>query len=422
MLDRTIAPEFRSIDNIKLIQSEKRYLSNQTPLFLIKDDNHPLIRMEWVIRTGKREQTLPGQAYFTVKMLQEGTSNYSSSEIAETISGYGAFFEASAGYDRTVFTLYTLDRFLPNLLPLVHEIIHQPTFDEGELSKLQQITEQNIRLNLEKTSHLAGKAFRKALFGVDCYYATSLELSDIEHITIPKLQAYHKTLLNSSSECFIVGNVSEEAIKQIDSLFGTSSLTLNTVASPTITLPNNNSEIIKVEKADSLQATVKLGTTVMSRASDEFMPFIILNEIFGGYFGSRLMSNIREDKGYTYGIRSSYVAHENQAFLAVSTDVKSENSYDTLREIEKEAKILQTELVSEDELHTVKNYMLGSFCGSVGNVFDQMDKFKLIHYSHLDYTFFDKYIDAIKSISAQQIRHSAEKNLNYNKMVKVIAG
>lgn len=422
MLDRTIAPDFRSIDNIKLIQSEKRYLSNQTPLFLIKDDNHPLIRMEWVIRTGKRQQKLPGQAFFTVKMLQEGTVNHTSSEIAETISGYGAFFEVSAGYDRTVFTLYTLDRFLPDLLPLVHEIIYQPTFDQSELSKLQQITEQNIRLNLEKTSHLAGKAFRKALFGADSYYAASLELDQAQNLTPSHLQEFHKQLLNSSTECFIVGNVSEEAIKQVDNLFGGAQVILNTLAHQGIVLPKNNGEIIKIDKEDSLQATVKLGAPVMPRSSNDFMPFIILNEIFGGYFGSRLMSNIREDKGYTYGIRSSYVAHENQAFLSISTDVKSENSHDTLNEIEKEAKRLQEELVSDDELQIVKNYMLGSFCGSVGNVFDQMDKFKLIHYSNLSYTFFDEYIHSIKAISAQELRLSAEKNLNYTEMVKVIAG
>ena len=134
------------------------------------------------------------------------------------------------------------------------------------------------------------------------------------------------------------------------------------------------------------------------------------------------MANIREDKGYTYGIGSGLSSLNKGGALFIATEVGADVCRDAIAEIEKEINLLKTELVSEDELSLVRNYMLGSLLGSLENVLSHADKFKNIYFSGLDYDYYDRYTQVIKSITAKEVLQMANKYLDLDKFYKVIVG
>ena len=166
-----------------------------------------------------------------------------------------------------------------------------------------------------------------------------------------------------------------------------------------------------IEKEGAIQSSIRMGKHLMTRKHPDYFPMLLLNEILGGYFGSRLMKNIREEKGLTYGISSNLALFTQAGYFVIGTDVKREFTQQTIDEIQKEIKILQTELVSENELETVKNYMVGSFAGSLNTPFDIADRYKVIFSENLPLDFYKNYIPNIQQISAIQLLETANKYL-----------
>jgi predicted Zn-dependent peptidase len=147
-----------------------------------------------------------------------------------------------------------------------------------------------------------------------------------------------------------------------------------------------------------------------------------MNTVLGGYFGSRLMANIREDKGYTYGIGSGSSSLNKGGAFFIATEVGADVCRAAVNEIEKEINILKTVLVPEGELSLVRNYMLGSLLGSLENIFSHADKFKNIYFFGLDYDYYDRYTEVVKSISSIEVMQMAKKYLDTDNFYKVIVG
>src|SRR6201999_3753609 len=154
-----------------------------------------------------------------------------------------------------------------------------------------------------------------------------------------------------------------------------------------------------------------MGLPTINRTHPDFSAMQILNTVLGGYFGSRLMANIREDKGYTYGIGSGISSLKHGAALFIATEVGADVCKAAINEIEKEINLLKTELIPEEELSLVRNYMLGSLLGSLENVFSHADKFKNIYFAGLDYDYYDRYTNTVKTITAPELKKLAEKYL-----------
>ncbi|MDP9047633.1 MAG: insulinase family protein, partial [Bacteroidota bacterium] len=176
------------------------------------------------------------------------------------------------------------------------------------------------------------------------------------------------------------------------------------------------------EKPDALQSAIRMGRRVINRTHPDFPALQVLNTVLGGYFGSRLMANIREDKGYTYGIGSGMTSLKQTGSIFIATEVGADVCKAAITEIEKEVNLLRTELIPEAELSLVRNFMLGSLLGSLENVFSHADKFKNLYFAGLDYDYYDRYIEVVKTVSAEELKKLAERYLDINRFYKVIVG
>jgi zinc protease len=420
--DRTIAPEINPIDRFHLPKVETVSFSNGNKIHQFSLGSQPVVRIEWIFESGSRIEEKNGISFFTTKMLSEGTKIYSSPQIQEYLAQFGAFLEVQPGNDRINVTLYSLVKHLNTLIPFIKNLLTESTFPENELEKIKQIQSQNIQVNLEKTAYLAGIAYRELLFGKLHPYGKNLDEASIKNIFHNDLITFFQEhLLNKPCDIIISGGFDDSAVHLIENYFGKDSLSPIKIKSQ-LTQPNIPLRERLIEKEGSVQSSIRYGRLLFNHTHKDYFDAYILNEILGGYFGSRLMQNIREEKGYTYGIHSSIVNLHDGGYFAIGTDVKREFTKNTIEEIEKELQLLIDVPVSNNELSTVKSFMLGSFIGDIQTPFSVADKFKTIYFNRLGYEYYDQFFNRIKTITSAELQEVAARYFDPKEMSYVIAG
>lgn len=422
-LDRTIAPPSKRIEHINILKAEKTILENTIPLYTILAGEQPVFRLELIFEAGSRKETVQGASLFTSKMLSEGTSKRSATEISEFFDQYGAFIEISQTADRFSLMVYGLTEHLPKFLPILCEMITDSTIPADDLDMQKTIAAQNLKINLEKTSFLAGQIFREQLYGKTHPYGRSLTVDAIEKIKQEDvLSFYQKNIQHSPFKVFLSGNCGETELKLINDYLGKVIVNQSIKEDNSFDILKKSTEDVLVEKAQNMQSSIRVGKVLFNRTNPDFFKFIVMNTLLGGFFGSRLMKNIREEKGYTYGISSVLMPYRESGYLVIGTDVKKEFTQQTLDEIRKEIVKLQTESVLEDELETTKNYMIGSFVGSLNTPFEIADRQKVVILDNLPADFYENYIHHIRSVSAANVMEMANKYLQLNTLCEVVVG
>ena len=426
MLDRTKAPETYEIDAITLQVAEVTNLSNGARLHVIKSETQPVTRVDFVFKAGKWFEGKTGESDLAVKMLQEGTLNHTAKQIADKVAFYGASFENNHGYDRTEFTLYCLSKYVPDLLPLVLDVLQNPVFPDEEYILLKQRTIQNVKVQRQKNSYLATHSFTKQLFGEEHPYVFGFDEGALEVLTKEDLQQFYKNrFLTQELEVFACGAVDatmqlylEHEIQQLALQPSTASYI--TAQKKEAVHAENKSNLVYV--ANSLQSSIRMGRRFPHIKDQDYLPLLVLNEIFGGYFGSRLMRNIREDKGYTYGINSAISTKEKDSMFYIGTDVNYAVTDKTIDEIVKEIKLLQQEEVPEEELQTVRNYMLGKFLNDLNTIFEQCDRYKKIVLFNLPQSHYNDFVTAVRTTTSAELMELAQRYLQPDALFTAVAG
>lgn len=422
-LDRTLAPAYQAFQEINLPQMQTIILKNEQPLFVIDTATQPVIRFEMFFNAGNKFEEKTGQSYFCNKMLAEGTSQFSSAEIAERFATIGYFYEFSQGAERASITLNGLTKHFQKAVEILLEILSDSIFPEKELQNLKTISLQQILINNEKTAYLASQIFKEELFGPNHYIGRSIKEKDIELISSFDLVSfYNKYYKEKEFKIVVAGQINTDIIQIIEKSFG--HLVVNSESKDYEKEANARYEgkQILIEKEEALQSSIRIGRRAINRTHSDYFALKVCNTILGGYFGSRLMKNIREEKGYTYGISSSHLPLPKFGYLLIGTDVKREFTQNTIDEIFKEISTLQQQKVGDDEMEVVKNFLSGDFAGSVNSPFDIADKHKTIIFEHLESSFFNNYISQIQKINSDQVLEMANKYYKKEDLIEIVVG
>lgn len=421
MLNRQQAPDFKQVSAINFIQPEKRLLSNGVPVFTIYSGEQDLVRIEFIFENVNWKLEKPLQAIAVNTLINNGTNKLSAKEIAEKIDFYGAFFQTEYAQDQSTVTLYTLNKHLHSVLPIVKDVLTNSQFPQSELDIYIQNQKQKLQVNLKKNDIVSRKEFAHALFG-DTAYGVDIKAQHYDELKRDDLLTYFKTAY-APNNCTIVvsGKFDAAGFNLLDSNFG-SDWEKSEVVKNAFSFSLTEKQFVYKEKPEALQSAIRIGQLAINRKHQDFSGLQILNTVLGGYFGSRLMANIREDKGYTYGIGSGISSLQQAGYLFISTEVGADVCGAALTEIYKEIDILKTTLIGEEELNLVRNYMLGSMLGSLENVFSHADKFKNIYFSGLDYDYYTKYINTVKTITAEELLALANKYFTTESFTEVVIG
>lgn len=425
MLDRRHPPAYRPITGFDLIAPRHITFSNGLNVFVFDAGEQNVIRMEWIFEHVFAQTENPLLHTCACEMLPEGTSTYSSKQIADTIDFYGAFLVPQFDADRSTLSLFSLTKHLDKLLPLVRDILTDTTFPERELATYGRNNKQKLQVSLQKNSFVARRLFNKAIFG-QTRYGLSPEIIDYDALNREDLLSLFRVQYTPTNCTLILsGHITDETIDTVARLFddGWPARRQKTPDhAPVMAMPEADGQIMLEERSDALQSALRLGYRSIPRSHPEFPGLQVVNTLLGGYFGSRLMANIREDKGYTYSIGSGLASLKHSAFFTVASEVGTAVTAATLTEIEKEIVRLKSERVGEEELTLVRNYMMGSMLGSLENVFSHADKFKNVYFSGLDLDYYRYYADVVRHIDADEIQRLANAYLDYEKMTKVVVG
>jgi len=423
MLDRTQTPAFQAIQEVKLPTPSTHTLTNGIPLHLISVDHQPVLRLECIFDAGTWHEQTPSSGFFAVKMLAEGLPNRTSAQISEYFDSFGAFLELNSGPDRSSVVVYCLTKFLPNILPVLRQLLTEPTFPDKELTDLRNITLQNLRVNYEKNAYLAGVLFRQKLFGASHPYGRSQQPEQIASLTQSNVVSFYEGVLqNRPFQILLAGQATEQDVALIDRELGQISLRTDELPATVHNLTAAEELTTLVEKPDSTQSSIRMGRRLFTRSHPDFFKMVVTNEILGGYFGSRLMKNIREEKGFTYGISSNMPSFRRDGYFLIGTDVNRENTQQTLDEIRKEIRTLQTEPVPEHELETVKNFMAGEFVGSLNTPFEIADRYKVVLLDNLPADFLNTYIQHLRAVSADDVLAMANQYLADGDLNEIVVG
>jgi len=422
-MNRKEAPAYQAIDHINLIKPEHTQLANGCNIYCFNSGDQELVRIEWVFGNLRFNPANPLLNLAVNTMLNDGTKTLTAAQIADTIDFYGAFFQAEYGYDNSEVTLYSLNKHLHKTLPVIKDILTNSIFPEKELETFVRNQQQKLQVSLEKNDVVARRNFNKAIYG-DSIYGYAGIADDYKTLQRDDLLAHYQQMYQPSNCTIIIaGKIEQETIDLLKNTFGDS--WTNTAEKPDTTQPELTAaaeHFYFTEKPDALQSAIRMGLPFINRSNPDFPSVQVLNTVLGGYFGSRLMANIREDKGYTYGIGSGMSSLKHAGALFIATEVGADVCKPAVSEIEKEINILKTELVPEEELTLVRNYMLGSLLGSLENVFSHADKFKSLYFSGLDYDYYDRYTETIRAITSDDLIKLADKYLNLDGFYKVIVG
>lgn len=421
MLDRRIAPAAYPVEKVLFPNPAQYTLANGIEVWVISAGEQEVFKFELSSKAGAIHSPLAGLAGMTASLMKRGTLSRSAQEIHQSFDFFGAFWDIQASLDHGTFTVYGLTKHFHSLIPLVSEILQEATFPAEEVEKEIEIERQKTKLNWEKTSYAASQKFRAQVFPNDPYgrFTMAEDFDKLDQQTL--INQYKLTWASQKPIIFLSGKISEEQITYLDKTIGQVSFSGTELKDHPLSAASKPIKI-REEKDGSVQSSIRYGLPAISRNHPDYFHFSLMNTVLGGYFGSRLQKNIREDKGFTYGISSSLAPYPRGGYWVVGTDVNGENVEATLAEINKEIQILQNDLVPQEELDIVKNYLMGSFTGELTQAFDIAEKVRVIQLDGLAPNFYDLFQDSIQNIQAQDIRDMATKYLNLDLMHEVIVG
>ncbi len=422
--NRQKIPTVKPIEKIDHVRAEKMALSNGIPLYLINTGTQDIVRIELLFEAGSWYEPVPLVASATNAMLNDGTKRRTAEMIAESFEYYGAYFQVNVDKDNSSIILFTLAKYLEQTLDIVADILYHSTFPQKEFQTYIRKTEQQFIEDQSKVKTLARTGFLKAIFGNDHPYGKEIVVEDFQRVTTTMLVDFYSTHYLNQPFCIIVSGRLRPGLDRIlNDHFGKSRIEDHEqTESKPLHLPDLDPEKKFIKKKNVLQSAIRVGKKLFNKHHPDFTTMQILNTILGGYYGSRLMKNIREDKGYTYGIGSMLISLHHSGFLVIASEVGADVCRAAVEEIYKEIKTLREKLIPEDELTIVKHYLMGELIRMFDGPFAQAESLKAIIEYGLDYGYYDKTIDAIKNTTSKQLLDLANQYFVPDTFTEIVAG
>ena len=418
-----LQPPIFPIEKVSIQEAKSFRLNNGVPVFLIEAGTEEIMRLEFVFRAGQVKEHLPLLASTCNLMLSEGSENYSSEELNRLLDFYGIFFNQSAEKDSAGIVLFFLNKHIEKVLELSREILFRPVFPQAELNSLMKKRLRWYLVNREKVQNLAMDQFFESVFGKSHPYGYQIREQDFENVTPAILSDFHTKYYTPENMTIIIsGKLHSKTSDLLNSYFGEHGSNKNIREVPPYPLKGEKSKKIHISKPGTVQNAIRIGSATINKRHSDYPGLKILDSILGGYFGSRLMKNIREKKGLTYGISSTISSLDLSGYKVISTEVGQKNCQRVIEEIYKEIKLLQNVGVKDSELAVVRNYMSGEMLRMFDGPFALAESFKSAWEFGLDNNYYFRLAEKIKTIEADEIIELARTYYNIEDLYEITVG
>lgn len=416
-LDRTIAPPIKDAIEfeLRLPPYQRHLLSNGVEVYAIDLGNVEAMMVSWIFNAGNSFEQKKGVAAAVNHLLKNGTSRRSAFDINEHFEYYGAWLNRSSHHESADLTLHCLNKHVGELLPVVAELITDSIFPPEEIDIYRRNAQQRLQVSLKKSEFVAGRLIDSYLYGLEHPYGTYMVQEDYQQLQREELVAYFdRHYRRGACRILVAGKLPADILRRLETAFGGLSLHAPekgiALPAPAI-VPVAQKKFNIVNDPNGVQGSIRIARNFPNRHHPDFQRVQVLNNVFGGFFGSRLMANIREDKGYTYGIHSYLVNNIQQSALMITTEAGKEVCAPAIAEVYKEMELLREELIDEEELQMARNFAIGTILGDLDGPFHVASRWKNILLNGLDGRYFDEGVRIIKTIGPEELRELARKYL-----------
>ncbi|TNF42450.1 MAG: insulinase family protein [Cytophagales bacterium] len=422
MLDRTQAPKFHLPEDFTLNDPEKWITPAGVPVFYFHTPLLQAVKIEVVSKSARKYLPLAKNLVpsLVLQLLTEGTRSLSENQLSEFFDFHASEVQPSSGFSREGISLLTTKKHLNTVLPVFLSLFTEADFPEDKLEKKKSLRKLGLKLEKEKTASRASQLFRTSLFGPNHPYGLEITEDHIDEVSRQDLLDYRDQLLWNEAEIFISGDFSQPELLE---------LTERLALIPFVRLPETawSAEIqqtlsVAEERPQAFQTSIRMGAWSIPKTHPDYFALSVFNTVLGGYFGSRLIKNIREDKGQTYGISSSLGEIDDYPYWTIAADVQKQYRQEVLDEIRKEIQLLSSEKMGSDELELVRNYLIGQMVGRFSTSFDWVDRFKGVHFSGLDFSFYRRKMEFLREFDANEILEKASKYFTEGPIIEITVG
>ncbi len=422
MVDRTKAPQYKIIENIKLPQIKHISFDNKIPFHWVPGGLNDVVSLTFSFRGGAWIQPKRLVASTTLKMLKHGTQNKTSAQISQILNFYAVNYKSGTGDHHSRITVVLLKKHLQPILELVQEIFIQPAFADNELKINLANRKQDYLIDLQEVETVARNLFSKAIYGFDHPYGQYALPEDYDNVLRQDLIEFHKRVFCRENLTVIgAGNLEQQDINLINRyLTNLPSGTKTQFADKPIN-PEKEKNIYQ-PKEDSMQSAIMIGNRTIDYGNPDFFKLYFVIYALGGYFSSRLMANIREEKGLTYGIWAYIESNLKANHLCIEASVRKENKDIVINEIRNEITRLKTGGLRDEELAIAKNSLLAEIYKLTDGTFALARYISYLYATDKDESYITQLAQAIKSIDNKTVIDIANKYLCFDDYYKVIVG
>lgn len=418
-----VRPTVYPVEKVIIPDATSFSLNNGVKVYEIEAGTEDIMRLEFVFKAGQVNEHLPLLSSSCNMMLSEGSQNFTSEELNRTLDYYGVFMNQSAEKDYASVVFFFLSKHIEKVLELSREVLFRPVFPESELNSLMKKRIRWFLINREKVQNLAIDQFYESIFGNKHSYGYQIKEQDFNNINTVHLSDFHANNYTPGNMAIIIsGKINEKTNMLLDQYIGNISPGVPLKNNHTVSLEPGSLKKVHINKNGTVQTAIRIGSATINKRSQDYPALKVFNCILGGYFGSRLMKNIREEKGYTYGIHSSLSSLDKSGYKIISTEVGSRNTNMAVEEIYKEIKILQEQPVEKGEMTIIRNYMSGEMVRMFDGPFALAESFRSIWEFGLDNSYYYRLADKIRTIEPDEIMEIGRKYYKLDELFEITAG
>ena len=409
---------------------QRHTLADGHRLDLFPDNAIELLRLNFTFEAGTIYQPKRLLAAATNQLFAQASRHHSAQQVAEFMDAHGIAMERELNFTNSTLCVYTLTEYAEELLPLLHELLTEPLFSQKEFKADMALRRQQQQKNWQRTSFVARNLYYRAIYGPEHPLGQYAVPEDVEQIALSDVEAFYRQCYDwPSVQIDMAGHFDEHILHIYNSIFSTTAAeaprpqprSLITAEDLVPTLQPAGHIHQPMERA--VQSTIRIGRLLPWQWNDlDYYYFQILNTLLGGYFGSRLMSNLREDKGYTYGISSQASLFRGSMPFTIMADVNGKATQASIEEIYKELRRLQNAPVPQAELDMVKNYLVGDFIRSIDGIFERNDYYRMQQQCGITEQATELYKEALRSVSPAILQRLAQDILNPADLTEVVVG
>ncbi len=421
-MNRKLAPPVHPIQNLRLPRPVIHTLDNGVQVYETSMGTQDVVRLEIVFYAGRPQERKPLVSRATLGLLREGAGPYNAAEIAEILDYYGSSLSTPFNMDSGNLVLYSLSHHLDKVLPLLVAMLETPVFPAEELDAFIQRNLILLAEDLSKPDVVAYRQITELIFGANHPYGynswpetyTQLKRDDlVEH--------FNRLYTCDNCEIFISGKIDAAIIASLNRSIG--AWNRRGKVPPYVPPPiDTKPEKQRLAKPSGVQTAIRIGRRLFQRSHPDYCGMFVLNTMLGGYFGSRLMANIREEKGYTYNIYSTLDTMRYDGCFYIGTEVGNEFVADTLQQIYKEIELMRTQPADADEMEMVRNYLMGSLLTMLDGPFNVGEVVRTMVAEDAPFHFFEDLVATVESITAEQLQELANRYLQPDDLWEVIVG